>query len=90
MLYIYPLDIHGSFFDAQEMAYIVRHSGSCGIIAQDSATLERLAPVLAQGAPSNNGSNVSHGSGSHVSPAHMIVAYPSCSGVTAAWHLLDP
>lgn len=67
----------------------MRHSGSCGIIAQDSATLERLAPALAQGVPSNNGSNGSHGSGSDVSPAHMYVAYPSRSGVTAAWHPLD-
>ena len=87
MLYIF--NIHGSFRDAQEMAYIVRHSGSCGIIAQDSATLERLAPALAQGAHSSNGSNGSNGSGSHVSPAHMNAAYPSRSRVAAACHLLD-
>ena len=57
--------VRGASSPAEEMAYIVRHSQSCGIIAQDSATLERLAPALGGGASSS--SNGSNGSGSHVS-----------------------
>ena len=60
--------VRGASSPAQEMAYIVEHSESCGIIAQDSATLERLAPALSK-SPSmagNNG-NGSNGSGTHVS-----------------------
>ncbi|CAK0773375.1 hypothetical protein CVIRNUC_004059 [Coccomyxa viridis] len=58
--------VRGASSPAQEMAYIVEHSESCGIIAQDSATLERLAPALSK-SPSmagNNG-NGSNGSGTH-------------------------
>ena len=67
--------VRGASSPAEEMAYIVKHSQSCGIIAQDSATLERLAPALTEGpASSSNGSSGSNRSGSHVS-------HTSCNGV---------
>jgi long-subunit acyl-CoA synthetase (AMP-forming) len=39
--------VRGASSPAEEMRYIVQHSGACAVIAQDSATLERLAPLLA-------------------------------------------
>ena len=66
--------VRGASSPAEEMAYIVKHSQSCGIIAQDSATLERLAPALTEGsASSSNGSSGSSRPGSHVS-------HSSCNG----------
>ena len=66
--------VRGASSPAEEMAYIVRHSQSCGIIAQDSATLERLAPALGGGAPSSS-SNGSNGSSNHVSlPSNLMLA----------------
>ena len=59
--------VRGASSPAQEMAYIVEHSESCGIIAQDSATLERLAPALPKS--SSSASNGSNGSGNHVNPS---------------------
>ena len=70
--------VRGASSPAQEMAYIVEHSESCGIIAQDSATLERLAPALPKG-PSLAG-NGSNGSGTHVNPS----AVPLVSSVVEA------
>ena len=62
--------VRGASSPAQEMAYIVEHSESCGIIAQDSATLERLAPALSK-SPSMAG-NGSNGSGNHVSLSAVL------------------
>ncbi len=59
--------VRGASSPAEEMAYIVAHSHSCAIIAQDSQTLERLAPAIASASPkqhSSNGSNGSNGASS--------------------------
>ena len=65
--------VRGAASPADEMGYIVRHSDAAAIVCQDSATLERLAPVLAttsgssasqngNGAPGSNGRGAANGS----------------------------
>ena len=83
--------VRGASSPAQEMAYIVEHSESCGIIAQDSATLERLAPALSK-SPSmaGNSGNGSNGSGNHVSLSDVPLvprAIEASKGVPCGLHM---
>ena len=47
--------VRGSTGSVDEMSFIIKHSGSCGVIVQDTAALERLLPGLAgsQSTPGN-------------------------------------
>lgn len=62
--------VRGASSPAQEMAYIVKHSESCGIIAQDAATLERLAPALMDGGSTSSSGNGNGSNGSRSSVSH--------------------
>ena len=55
--------VRGAASPAPEMGYIVAHSDACAIVCQDSATLERLAPVLATTASGSGNGAPSNGSG---------------------------
>ena len=49
--------VRGSTSPAEEMAYIISNSDSCGVIVQDSATLERALPAIAPQPNTNGNSN---------------------------------
>lgn len=71
--------VRGASSPADEMAYIVSHSESCAIVAQDSQTLERLAPALASSSSQNgNGSNGASHNGVQIS-AISFPRFPSDS-----------
>ncbi|CAL8470153.1 g9695 [Coccomyxa elongata] len=70
--------VRGASSPADEMAYIVSHSESCAIVAQDSQTLERLAPALASSSASQNGN------GSNGAP-HNGVHRPAVRFAVVLW-----
>ena len=49
--------VRGAASPPEEMAYILSHSRSVGVIAQDTQTLERVLPFLSSGAGSNGASH---------------------------------
>lgn len=51
------MQVRGSSGSASEMSYIIRHSGSCGIIVQEATTLDHLLPQLGDNVSNTNGSS---------------------------------
>ena len=51
------LQVRGSTSPAEEMAYIISNSESCGVIVQDTTTLERALPAIAPQSNTNGNSN---------------------------------
>jgi len=92
--------VRGSTSPADEMAYIISKSDSCGVVVQDAATLERMLPAITSHAPSNGNGN---GNGSGAASTVKLLLCPailsflpslklSSSGVRARglpqmWHL---
>lgn len=54
--------VRGSTSPAEEMAYIISKSDSCGVVVQDAATLERMLPAITSPVPLNGNGN-GNGSG---------------------------
>ncbi len=86
--------VRGASSPAEEMAYIVSHSESCAIVAQDSQTLERLAPALASSSSQNGNGNGSNGA-FHNGVRFQLTSYFACgvlsesfSSTIRAVHLL--
>lgn len=43
------LQVRGASTPAEELAYILQQSDSCGLVVQDAATLDKLLPFLVTG-----------------------------------------
>jgi hypothetical protein len=55
------VQVRGASTPAEELAYIVQQSNSCGLVVQDAATLDKLVPFLTGDNRGSNGSPlVSH------------------------------
>ena len=50
--------MRGSTGSVDEMSFIIRHSGSRGVVVQDAATLRRLLPGLTATSSSNGQSSL--------------------------------
>lgn len=80
--------VRGASSPAEEMAYIVSHSESCAIVAQDSQTLERLAPALASSSSQNG-----NGNGASYNGVQTILKLISCASTwnvscTFCWYCM--
>ena len=87
--------VRGAASPAPEMGYIVRHSDACAIVCQDSATLERLAPVLGHhdSGAASNGSGPALGNGRPAAAANGSsngAASDEVRGAAEGWGACKP
>jgi len=69
--------VRGSTSPAEEMAYIISKSDSCGVVVQDAATLERMLPAITAPPASSDGNRNGASNGTHRgSGASSMVTIP--------------